>query len=127
MFDWFVPPAARGNSKWHDRHVAVAKSLLSISLTVAGLLIAYLLVRSGPTAAEMALFAAGMVIPVLGTLLIRVTGRILHGLVLTNLAGILLVSLWAYLTGGILSAVVPWCPGCSPISPCCRPSATCRC
>lgn len=108
MFDWFVPPASRGNPKWHDRHVAVAKSLLSISLTVLGLLAAYLTVRSGPTAAEMALFAAGIVIPVLGTLLIRVTGRILHGLVLTNLAGILLVSLWAYLTGGILSAVVPW-------------------
>ena len=108
MFDWFVPPAARGNPKWHDRHVAVAKSLLSISLTVLGLLAAYLTVRNRPTTAEMALFAAGIVIPVLGTLLIRVTGRILHGLVLTNLAGILLVSLWAYLTGGILSAVVPW-------------------
>jgi hypothetical protein len=72
------------------------------------LLLFYLLVRSAPTKSELVLFATCIVIPVLGALLIRGSGRILYGLVMTNLAGILLVGLWAYLTGGILSPAMPW-------------------
>lgn len=108
FIDWFVPPASRADPVWGDRHRAVAKSLLAISATLAILLIGYLLVRRAPSAAELILFAAAIVIPGCGALLIRASGRIVHGLILTNLAGILLVGMWAYLTGGILSVAVPW-------------------
>ncbi len=108
LLDWFVPPRALADPVWGPRHRGITKSLLAISLTVTVLLALYLLIRSAPTAAELGLFGAAIVIPVCGALLIRRTGRILHGLVLTNLAGILLVGLWAYLTGGILSVAMPW-------------------
>ena len=108
LIDWFVPPRALADPVWGPRHRGITKSLLAISLTVTVLMVLYLLVRSAPTAAELGLFGAAIVIPVFGALLIRRSGRILHGLVLTNLAGILLVGLWAYLTGGILSVAVPW-------------------
>ena len=106
--DWFVPPASRADPVWGDRHRGVAKSLLAISATVAILLIGYLLVRNAPSVAELVLFAAAIVIPLCGALLIRGSGRIVHGLILTNLAGVLLVGVWAYLTGGILSVAIPW-------------------
>ena len=108
LIEWLVPPRARGKPEWHGRHVGVAKALLAISATVIVLLILFLLVRPVPTLAEILLFAAAIVIPVLGALLIRATGRIVHGLVLTNIAGVLLVTLWAYLTGGIQSVAIPW-------------------
>lgn len=108
LIDWFVPPASRADPVWGDRHRGVAKSLLAISVTVTVLLAFYLLVRSAPSVAELALFGAAIVIPVCGALLIRASGRIVHGLILTNLAGILLVGLWSSLTGGILSVALPW-------------------
>ena len=108
LIDWFVPPAARTDPVWGDRHRGIAKSLLAISATVAVLFGCYLLVRSAPSTGELVLFAAAIVIPTCGALLIRSTGRIVHGLILTNLAGILLVGMWAYLTGGILSVAIPW-------------------
>lgn len=108
LLDWFVPPALRADPVRAVRYRGVAKSLLAISVTVAVLLMFYLLVRSAPTPAELVLFVACIVVPPCGALLIRRTGRILHGLVLTNLAGIGLVALWAYLTGGILSVAMPW-------------------
>ncbi len=108
LIEWLVPPPARGKPEWRGRHVGVAKALLTISATVIILLLLFLLVRPAPTLAEILLFAAAIVIPVLGALLIRRTGRIVHGLVLTNIAGVLLVTLWAYLTGGIQSVAIPW-------------------
>jgi signal transduction histidine kinase len=108
LLDWFVPPAARADPARASRYRGIAKSLLTISVTMAIVLQGYLLVRSSPTLAELALFAACIVAPVLGALVVRASGRIVHGLVLTNLAGILLVGLWAYLTGGILSVALPW-------------------
>ena len=108
LLDWFVPPESRADPARASRYRGVIKSLLAISVTVAVLLLFYLLVRSAPTIVELLLFATGIVIPVLGALLIRGSGRIIYGLVLTNLAGVLLVGLWAYLTGGILSPAMPW-------------------
>ena len=108
LIEWLVPLQARGKPEWHGRHAGVAKALLAISATVIVLLVLFLLVRPVPTLAEILLFAAAIVIPVLGALLIRATGRIVHGLVLTNIAGVLLVTLWAYLTGGIQSVAIPW-------------------
>ena len=108
LLDWFVPSGARADPARESRYRGVIKSLLAISVTVAVLLLFYLLVRSAPTRSELLLFATCIVVPVLGALLIRGSGRIIYGLVLTNLAGVFLVGLWAYLTGGILSPAMPW-------------------
>lgn len=108
LIDWFVPPRARADAARERRYRGAITLLLVMSGTVAVLLLFYLLVRSAPTRPELALFATCMVIPVFGALMIRGSGRILYGLVLTNLAAILLVGVWAYLTGGILSPVMPW-------------------
>ena len=108
LIDWFVPPAVRGDQARASRYRGVIKSLLSVSLIVAVLFVFFLVVRSKPSMAEMAMFTAGAASPTLGALMVRLSGRILHGLVFTNLAGIAVVGIWAFLTGGILSVVLPW-------------------
>ena len=77
LIDWFVPPGARVDAARASRYRGVIKSLLAISVTVMVLLLFYLLVRSAPTKSELGLFSTCIVIPVLGALLVRGSGRIL--------------------------------------------------
>jgi signal transduction histidine kinase len=90
------------------RQRAVARALLAISATLAVLLFGFLWVRSAPTRIEVTMFAAAFLIPLAGIALIRLTGRIVAGLALITLAGLLLIGAWAWLTGGIVSMVLPW-------------------
>lgn len=108
ILDFLVPPAVRGDSRRLLRHRGIAKALLSISLVVGALLLAYLLVRRELPRQEGLLFTAAIVSPALGALFIRFTGRIELGLFLTNMAGVGIVTLWCGLTGGITSVVLPW-------------------
>ena len=108
LIDWFVPPRHRADAPKAVRYRGIAKSLLAISLTVSFLFIAFLLVRQGPSAAEIWMFAFAIGSPALGALLIRLTGNITVGLLATNFAGIAIVAGWAAITGGILSFATPW-------------------
>ena len=105
--DWFVPPDLRDEPRMRTRHRGITKALLTISLVVTLMLLAIALLRGRLSAAEYALFAACISTPVLGALLIRVTESITLGLVATNLGGILIVTVWAFLSGGILSIALP--------------------
>lgn len=105
--DWFVPPGLRDEPRMHTRHRGIAKALLTISLVVTIMLAAIAILRGRLSAAEYALFAACILTPVLGALLIRATASITLGLVATNLGGILIVTVWAYFSGGILSIALP--------------------
>jgi signal transduction histidine kinase len=89
------------------RHRGITKALLTISLVVTLMLLAVALLRGRLSLAEYTLFAVCIVTPVLGALLIRATASITLGLVATNLGGILIVTVWAFLSGGILSIAVP--------------------
>jgi len=107
FFDWFVPRSAQGDPSKVGRHKGIAKSLLAISLVTSLIFLAFLLVRAGLSSIEFSLFAAGILTPALGALLIRVSGDITLGLVCTNIGGILIVAVWAFLAGGITSVVLP--------------------
>ena len=106
-FDWFVPPDLRDEPRVRTRHRGITKALLTISLVVTLMLLAVALLRGRLSPAEYTLFAVCIVTPVLGALLIRATASITLGLVATNLGGILIVTVWAFLSGGILSIAVP--------------------
>lgn len=105
--DWFVPPGLRDEPRMHTRHRGITKALLTISLVVTVMLAAIALLRGRLSPAEYALFAACISTPVLGALLIRATASITLGLLATNLGGILIVTVWAFQTGGILSIALP--------------------
>jgi signal transduction histidine kinase len=105
--DWFVPPKLRDEPRMHTRHRGVTKALLTISLVVTVMLLAIGLLRGRLSPAEYALFAACILTPVLGALLIRASASIGLGLLATNLGGILIVTVWAFLSGGILSIALP--------------------
>jgi signal transduction histidine kinase len=107
LIDWFVPLKYRGDPQRVDRYRGIAKSMLAISATVVGLLMLYLAVRHRPSAVELAIFAAAIATPVLGTALIRFTANITLGLMATNIAGIVIVATWAAVTGGIGSFATP--------------------
>jgi signal transduction histidine kinase len=107
IIDWFVPPHALHDPRKTTRHRGIAKSLLTISLVVSLMLLGIVFVRETLPVGQYAMFAAGIVTPVLGTLLIRATGDISLGLVVTNIGGILIVAIWAFLSGGINSIALP--------------------
>lgn len=107
VIGWFVPPDALDDPRKNTRHRGITKSLLTISLVVTLMLIGLIVVREAMSAAEYALFAAGIVTPVFGALLIRATGDISLGMVLTNIGGILIIGVWAFLSGGINSIALP--------------------
>jgi len=107
-FDWFVPPANRGNARVAARTRAVVGSLLVISAVVALVLVAFLFVRSQPTGIELLLFAAGIGTPILAALAMRFARDPAHVLQVTNLVGIFYIAAWAYFSGGILSVATPW-------------------
>ena len=107
VIGWFVPPDALDDPRKNTRHRGITKAMLTISLVVSLMLIGMIVVRETMPAAEYALFAAGIITPIFGALLIRVTGDISLGLVLTNIGGILIIGVWAFLSGGINSIALP--------------------
>jgi len=107
FFDRFVPPAARGDARARLRYRGIAKSLLAISLFAALMLTAFVAVRDALAPAEYAAFAGAIAIPALGALYIRFTGRIIAGLLATNIGGVALVTFWALVSGGMTSAALP--------------------
>lgn len=107
VITWFVPPNALPDPRRNTRHRGIAKSLLTISLVVSLMYLGVAFVRDTMPFAEHVMFAAGILTPVFGALLIRVTGDISLGLVVTNIGGILVIAVWAFLTGGITSIALP--------------------
>ena len=107
VITWFVPPSVRDDPRKTTRHKGIAKSMLAVSLGAALMLLSFLWVHPGLPAVERALFIAAIVTPALGALLIRETADITLGLVTTNIAGIVILAVWAFVTGGIMSVVLP--------------------
>lgn len=107
VISFFVPPAVRDDPRKNTRHRGMAKSMLTISLVVSLMLLGVVLVRGRLPAVEFALFAAGILFPVIGALLIRLTADITLGLVVANFGGVLIIGVWAFLTGGINSIALP--------------------
>jgi len=107
IISWFVPPSVLGDPRKTTRHKGIAKSLLVISLVTSLMFIGDISVRGDLPSTEYALFAVAICTPTLGALLIRATGDITLGLVTTNIGGILIVAVWAFLTGGITSFALP--------------------
>lgn len=107
VINWLVPPGARDDARKNTRHRGIVKAMLTISLVTALMLACIMAVKGGLPSAEYALFLAGVVMPVMGALLIRLTADITLGLVVANISGILIIGVWAFLTGGINSATLP--------------------
>lgn len=107
VIDWFVPPAVRDDPRKNTRHRGIAKSLLTISLVATVMLLGIRLVSGHLPPAHLILFVAAIGTPILGAALIRVTADIMLGLVVTNIGGIVIVGVWAFITGGINSIALP--------------------
>lgn len=107
FIDWFVPSGLDGEQRRIMRHRGIAKSLLTISLVVSVMLLTVAIFGGRLSATEWGLFAAGIVTPLLGALLIRETGNITLGLLATNIGGIVILAIWALVSGGIVSIALP--------------------
>jgi signal transduction histidine kinase len=107
IINWFVPPSVLGDARRTTRHKGIAKSLLAISLATSLMFVGDVLLRGRLPGVEYALFVVAICTPVLGALLIRLTGDISLGLVATNFGGILIVAVWAFFSGGVRSVALP--------------------
>lgn len=107
LITWFVPPEARDDPRRNTRHRGIVKAMLTISLVTALMFVGIMVVQGGLPSAKYLLFLAGVGMPILGALLIRQTADITLGLVVANISGILIIGVWAFLTGGINSATLP--------------------
>lgn len=107
LLDWLVPPAALDDARLRTRHRGIAKALLTISLVVSIMLLAVAFVRGGMGVAFILFFLACIVTPLIGAVLIRLTGNIGLGLVVANVGGLAIVTAWAFMSGGILSVALP--------------------
>ena len=107
LLDWLVPPAALDDARLRTRHRGIAKALLTISLVVSIMLLAVAFVRGGMSVAFILFFLACIVTPLIGAVLIRLTGNIGLGLVVANVGGLAIVTAWAFMSGGILSVALP--------------------
>ncbi|MCF8178986.1 MAG: hypothetical protein K9J74_10805, partial [Sulfuritalea sp.] len=73
---WFVPPGAMSDPHAQTRHMGIAKSLLAISLFGSLMLLGDIYVRENLPTVEYILFAAGICMPIIGAVMIRITGDI---------------------------------------------------
>jgi signal transduction histidine kinase len=107
IIDWLVPQESVDDARMRTRFRGIAKSLLTISLVVLVMWIGIALVRGRLVWQEHLLFLGCIGMPMLGALLIRATANISLGLLVTNLGGIVIVTAWAWLSGGVLSIALP--------------------
>jgi PAS domain S-box-containing protein len=106
--DFLVPPVVRQDPRARARYQAVARLLLTVSGVGLAVTLLYLGLRRAPGGLEVAAPLGCVAVPLLGALAIRLTGRLRLCLALTNIAGIVLLSLFAFVTGGIESFALPW-------------------
>ncbi|EXI67430.1 MAG: putative diguanylate cyclase [Candidatus Accumulibacter adjunctus] len=106
VIDWFVPPAA--DARVAARARVVAGSLLTISAVVSLLLLVFIGLRSRPSTLELGLFAVAIMTPVGAAIAIRYVSRPTEVLLVTNVLGSAYVAVWAFASGGVLSAATPW-------------------
>ncbi len=106
--DFFLPPAVRQDMRARARFRAVVRLLLTVSGVGLVVTLLYLGLRPDPAVLEVVAPLGCVAVPVLGVFAIRLTGRLRLCLGLANLGGIVLLSLFAYVTGGIESFALPW-------------------
>ncbi len=103
----FVPPQAFQNKRFlHLCHYVIGEYLVisGVGLLSFGL---YSLYRENMVWAEYALFILGIMGPLTGALLLRLTARATASVIYSNIIGIFLIFLYALLTDGIASPAVP--------------------
>ena len=107
LVDPFIPVQTSDNPRFLRLCAAVIQSLIAISLVGAVLTILYVLLGSDISQAEIVVLSGGTIAPILGCLFIRLTGNVDGAVVLTNAAGVVFVSIFAYETAGIYSPGIP--------------------
>ena len=108
IVDWFVPADAPGDEERRERLRVFVRALLGIAAILCLLGVLFIAVRGTPSGAERALLALALAVPLAGALLLRISGRELHVLFVVFALGLAVITLWARVTGGILSPVLPW-------------------
>ena len=104
---FFLPPAARNAPSFRRLCSRVIQSLLVISLVSLMLVISYIALIKTSGQLEISTMFIGMVTPILGCLVIRMTGRVDWAVILTNAGGLTVVFVYALVTNGIFSPGIP--------------------
>ena len=105
---WFSPPGIEKTSPLGRRSVAVARSILSISLITAVCGSFYLAFREDATIAEAIILLVGCTIPLIGAFAIRSGFTITKIVIALNFGGLATMTAFVTITGGISSPVTPF-------------------
>ena len=105
---WFSPPGIEKTSPLGRRSVAVARSILSISLITAICGSFYLFFREDATSLEAVILIVGCTIPLIGVIAIRSGYSITRIIIVLNVGGLVNMTAFVMITGGISSPVTPF-------------------
>jgi len=106
--DFFLPPSALSDQRVRSRFIGVYRALLALAGMIWGIIPFYIWVRGPIGSYETAGMIAALIAPFVGIFVIRITARLVLGMLLTTAlttAGYLII---AFYTGGLTSFVIPW-------------------
>ncbi len=108
IVDFFLPDAMRADPVRRLVGHRIILSLFTISLILAISLPVYVFLREQVSEFEYTVLAFAVGMPIFGAYLVKLTGRITACLTFTNVAGIVLLTLYCGVTGALHSIGAPW-------------------
>lgn len=112
IVELFLPDDAFSNTTNYRRCSSTIRSFFLISTIAALSAPAYWLLSPKATGQEIILILSGAAAPLIGAAILKFSGSIKHSVLGANLIGVTVIAYFCWLTGGIMSPVIPWFLGC---------------
>jgi signal transduction histidine kinase len=106
--DFLLPPSTREDKVLRRRFRSMMLSQLILVGIMTIFFVLYLFIRGTPSVYEGILLCLNIFVPLFGILFIRQTGQVSVVLYWITASGLILVTCWAWISGGVDSPAIPW-------------------
>ncbi len=116
LVDFFLPTEAAADPGLKRRASRVIRTFLPITLIAAVSFPPYLLIQPESSWLDYTGFIAGMSAPIIGALVIKFWAAIDAAVLIANLSGVVILTIFALISGGFASPLAPWLLGFFPLA-----------
>ncbi len=109
---FFLPAGALRDFRSPQRFVVSIRAFLIITVIASISAPAYLFFFPDASLLEIVLILLGAAAPLVGALIVKFSASLTSAVLIANLVGVAVLAYFCWLTGGILSPVIPWFLGC---------------